>query len=402
MINDARDKFYNRTVAEWLEPIPYELKDDAIGLFTIIPAGRHDFGLTGADLIEFTLRALLLMLRHGARPVHGSVDAAFGWVIAEGYGETPEQIAKAVMDRWLLWGGGDPEPWAPWFAMPDLYETPEGWAPLPPPATLGAARHRLHRWTVEEWRDKLLRDLQNHPVGLWQIVKHSRYDFRLADDNLTECIRLGMLALLRVGARPIEPAMNTPSGWRVVEGYGGTPEQVAEAVIAEWIAGGCGNPRGTGLWFGLVGIYDPPDAAGRIPLLRRERVAGTPGVTAPYSGATVGAWLDILPTALDRRAVSLRDIVQAARYDFGLTRHFTQERDDLAAVTRAAMLALLRSGARMVRPQHLVTLGDLPDLDGATPEAITDAVIQAWDEWGSADPSIHAPWFAKPGIGVPV
>jgi hypothetical protein len=102
MIDDARDKFYNLTVAEWLEPLPYELKDDAIGLFTIIPAGRHDFGLTGSDLIEFIHRALLVLLSHGAKPVHGSGNSAFGWRIAEGYGETQEQIAQTVIDRWLL------------------------------------------------------------------------------------------------------------------------------------------------------------------------------------------------------------------------------------------------------------------------------------------------------------
>ena len=125
-------------------------------------------------------------------------------------------------------------------------------------------------------------------------------------------------------------------------------------------------------------------------------MAGTPGVTAPYSGATIGAWLDILPTALDRRAVSLRDIVQTARYDFGLMR------DDLKAVTRAALLALLRGGARLVHPRRLVALGALPALDDATPEAIAEAIIDAWEAWGSGDPSLHAPWFARPGIDVPV
>jgi hypothetical protein len=114
---------------------------------------------------------------------------------------------------------------------------------------------------------------------------------------------------------------------------------------------------------------------------------------APYSGGTVGTWLDILPGALDRRTVTLRDIVQTARYDFGLTRN------DLKAVTRAALLVLLCGGARLVQPRHLVAL---PALDGATPEAIAEAIIDAWVAWGSGDPSIHAPWFAKPGIDAPV
>jgi hypothetical protein len=206
-----------------------------------------------------------------------------------------------------------------------------------------------------------------------------------------------MLALLRAGARPIAPALDTPSVWRVIERYGAAPEQIAEAVIAEWIIGG--NSGETNLWFGLASAYDPPDAAGHIPLLRRDRVPGTPGVIAPYFGGTVGAWLDMLASALDRGAIALRDIVQTARYDFGLTRHCSPARNDLVAVTRAA---LLHGGARLVRPARLVALGALPDLDGATPETIAEAIICAWGDSGGGDPSIHAPWFARPGIDVPV
>jgi hypothetical protein len=402
MIDDVRDKFFNRTVAEWLETFPNELDKDAIELRAIIPMGRRDFGLTGIDLIEFTRRALLAVLRRGARPVHGSWDAPSGWVIAEGYGDTPEQIIKGVVDRWLLWGGGDPDIGTLWFATPDLYETPKDWTPEPPPATLDEARSWRHCRTVEQWRDEHLDLLPRHPIDFWQIVKSSRFDLRLTGDNLTECIRLGMLALLRAKARPIAPALDTPSGWGLIERYGAAPEQIAEAVIAKWIAGGRGNSGETELWFGLASAYDPPDAAGRIPLLRRERMPGTPGVTAPYSGGTVGAWLDILPRALDRRAVALRDIVQTARYDFGLTRHFSPARNDLVAITRAALLALLHSGAQLVQPPRLVALGALPALDGATPEAIAEAIIDAWEAWGGGDPSLHAPWFARPGIDVPV
>ncbi|HEY2132718.1 MAG TPA: hypothetical protein VGH36_07050 [Acetobacteraceae bacterium] len=72
----------------------------------------------------------------GARPVHGSWDAPSGWVIAEGYGETPEKIIEGVIDRWLLWGGGDPDIGTLWCATLGLYETPEDRRPEPPPATL--------------------------------------------------------------------------------------------------------------------------------------------------------------------------------------------------------------------------------------------------------------------------
>jgi hypothetical protein len=69
MIDDAENKFSGDTVAEWLESLPYELENDAIGLWTMIPAGRYDLGLAGDDLIEFTRRAWLTRCpkRMGAR-----------------------------------------------------------------------------------------------------------------------------------------------------------------------------------------------------------------------------------------------------------------------------------------------------------------------------------------------
>ena len=250
MIRKARNKFSGESVAEWLDMLPYELERDATGLWTIIPVGRHDFGLTGDDLLEFTRRGLLVLLRNGAKPVHGSREALSGWELAEGYGDTPEQIAEAVIAEWLASGGGDPDVSALWFAIPKIYAKPKKWKLQPPPATLDEARHIGHGWTVAEFQKWLTGQLALSPVGLWLIVSDGRDWFRLTGENLTEFVRLGVLALLRAGATPLTRVVGPPPGWNIAERYGETPEQIAEAVTAEWVAAGCGDPDDRAVWFG--------------------------------------------------------------------------------------------------------------------------------------------------------
>lgn len=119
MIDDVRDKYCGETVAEWLETLPYELERDAIGLWGIIPVGRHTFGLVDSDLVEFTRRALLAVLQKGARPVRGANNPE-RWIAADEYGDIPEQIADAVIAEWLASGAGDPDVGGLWFATPEV------------------------------------------------------------------------------------------------------------------------------------------------------------------------------------------------------------------------------------------------------------------------------------------
>lgn len=120
MIGNKRDRFSGITVAEWLACVANELPVDAVGLWQIIPKGRHDFYLDGDDLVEFTRRAIVALLERGARPVRSS-DRSPGWQLDHSYGETPEQIADAVITEWLAPGVGDPKVGDVWFATPDRY-----------------------------------------------------------------------------------------------------------------------------------------------------------------------------------------------------------------------------------------------------------------------------------------
>ena len=175
----------------------------------------------------------------------------------QGYGDTPEQIAEAIIAEWLASGAGDPDFSALWFATPKLYTTPQKWALEPPPATLDEARHIGHGWTVAEWQKQRVDQLALNPFGLWLIVSDGREWFRLSGENLIAFVRQGILALLRAGARLLERVAGPPPGWNIAERYGETPEQIAEAVTTEWIAAGCGDPDDRAVWFGRPSIDAP-------------------------------------------------------------------------------------------------------------------------------------------------
>ena len=62
----------------------------------------------------------MALLERGARPVQSSDRSPF-WVLDRSYGETPDEIADAVIAEWLAPGVGDPKVGAVWFATPDRY-----------------------------------------------------------------------------------------------------------------------------------------------------------------------------------------------------------------------------------------------------------------------------------------
>ena len=62
----------------------------------------------------------MALLERGARPVR-SLGRMPGWQLDRSYGETPDQIADAVIAEWLASGAGDPDVEDLWFATPDRY-----------------------------------------------------------------------------------------------------------------------------------------------------------------------------------------------------------------------------------------------------------------------------------------
>jgi hypothetical protein len=120
MSNELRDKFHGQTIEEHLERVPNELAVDAVGLWQIVSFGRQGFGLSGESLAAFVRQHLLGLLKRGAKPVIGAQDGIHLWAVVN-YGETPEQIADAVLKEWQL-SGHDPDPGGIWFALRHIYE----------------------------------------------------------------------------------------------------------------------------------------------------------------------------------------------------------------------------------------------------------------------------------------
>lgn len=97
-------------------------------------------------------------------------------------------------------------------------------------------RHKDHGDTVSEWIALIPGDLHNDAVGLWTIVPHGRDGFGLRGSALSDFVRRGILALLDAGAVPVRHKRGSGYDWSPQKQYGTGREEIADAVIAEWLA----------------------------------------------------------------------------------------------------------------------------------------------------------------------
>jgi len=92
-------------------------------------------------------------------------------------------------------------------------------------------------------------DIDGDGAGFWGIVPWGR-SFGFEGDDLAEFVRLCVLRLLDAGA---VPARHSPKGepllWKEQTQYGTTKDEIADAIIAEWLATGGGDPPWEYLWF---------------------------------------------------------------------------------------------------------------------------------------------------------
>jgi hypothetical protein len=101
--------------------------------------------------------------------------------------------------------------------------------------------------------------LNDLPVGLFQIIFQGRTGFDLEGEALIDFIRRSIYALVDAGAMPVRGAgIPGVEKWIFQPQYGRTKQEIAEAVIAEWLRDGAPTPETwTGLWFGLPWSYAP-------------------------------------------------------------------------------------------------------------------------------------------------
>jgi hypothetical protein len=106
---------------------------------------------------------------------------------------------------------------------------------------------------MSEWIDRVIPrpPYDEDPRGMWQIVDEGRRAFSLEGDALASYIRKNIYALMDAGFKPVSGPVK-PNQWKLEVKYGSNKQEVAEAVIREWLLQGGKTPEPwTGLWFGL-------------------------------------------------------------------------------------------------------------------------------------------------------
>jgi hypothetical protein len=87
-------------------------------------------------------------------------------------------------------------------------------------------------------------------LGMWAIVDDGRRLFGLEGDALASFIRTYIYELMDAGYKPVIGVGKNE--WQLQVQYGSIKQDVAEAVIMEWLREGAKTPEPwTGLWFGL-------------------------------------------------------------------------------------------------------------------------------------------------------
>lgn len=95
-------------------------------------------------------------------------------------------------------------------------------------------RHKDYGTPLSEWIRLIPGELPRDAVGLWQIVPAGRDGYALQGVPLVDFVRRGILALLDAGALPVRHIPESEYDWDIQRQYGSTPQEIAEAVIAEW------------------------------------------------------------------------------------------------------------------------------------------------------------------------
>jgi hypothetical protein len=112
----------------------------------------------------------------------------------------------------------------------------------------------LHRrgamgFTVAEFLEGLPSDTDGDGESLWSIVPTGR-GFGFQGTELAEYVRLCVLRLLESGAVPVRHGSDDAVlEWEEQTQYGSSPDEIANAIVAEWLASGGGDPPWGYLWF---------------------------------------------------------------------------------------------------------------------------------------------------------
>jgi hypothetical protein len=117
-------------------------------------------------------------------------------------------------------------------------------------------RHQQLGTPLSEWIQHRADELAHDEVGFWQIVPEGRNGFGLAGADLDEFVRRTLLSLFAKGAVPVRHVRESGRVWTWQKSYGASAEEMAEAIVREWVREGRPDPDLGDLWFGLKDTLD--------------------------------------------------------------------------------------------------------------------------------------------------
>lgn len=104
-------------------------------------------------------------------------------------------------------------------------------------------------YTAAEYLKDLAYEIDGDGEALWRIVPQGR-SFGYDGAELAEFVRQCVLRLLNAGAVPVR---FNPKGaelrWNEQTQYGAEPDEIADAIVGEWLETGGGDPPWEYLWF---------------------------------------------------------------------------------------------------------------------------------------------------------
>jgi hypothetical protein len=127
MKEEPKHLLYGYPMSEWIKMVANELPIDAVGMWQIVPGGRHGFGLEGDALTDCVRRCIAELLSRGAVPVvGGGLEGEHDWIAQPQYGSKPDEIIENVVREWLANGAKDEDPGGLWFALREDAWMPPG------------------------------------------------------------------------------------------------------------------------------------------------------------------------------------------------------------------------------------------------------------------------------------
>lgn len=126
MSEEPTHRYYGDTLSDYIVQVANELPVDAVGMWQIVPGGRHGFDFEGEALIDYVRRCIAELLSRGAVPVVGGGEGPHEWIIQRQYGTTPDAIIDNVVREWLANGAKNEDPGGLWFALREKAWMPPG------------------------------------------------------------------------------------------------------------------------------------------------------------------------------------------------------------------------------------------------------------------------------------